>query len=65
MEMELSLHIVLFRPTADAVESQTHTTIPPCEYPLRTGSLLGPLDHVFFTHTHQRAWRISMWRGSA
>ncbi|UKZ87245.1 uncharacterized protein TrAFT101_003050 [Trichoderma asperellum] len=29
MEMELSLHIVLFRPTADAVESQTHTNYSP------------------------------------
>lgn len=45
--MELSLStaslIVLFRPTADAVDSQTHMTIPP----LQSSSRLGSLDHVF------------------
>lgn len=35
--------MVLFRPTTDAVDSQTHMTIPP----LQSSSRLGSLDHVF------------------
>lgn len=57
--------MALFWPTADAVDSQTHMTIPPLrsKYPLHTGILLGSLDLVFLPipikeHGHV-AWSAS------